>query len=257
MPLSLFVLASGSRSNAIVISGEKTRILIDAGLSLRAMTQALAECGLKPEQLTALFITHEHSDHIRGLERLLSRTHMPVYASEGTLNFVDYMVPARCTATVMNGQAVEVGEFVVHAVKVPHDASGPLAYHIECGGHRVTVATDLGEVPTALAKLLKHSTCAVLESNHDVDMLRNGSYPELLKDRILSGNGHLSNAQCADALTACRGNGLRTVVLAHISDENNDPELARTAAAEALSESGVALHVTSRMAIGPFLNLEA
>jgi phosphoribosyl 1,2-cyclic phosphodiesterase len=255
MSLSLFVLASGSRSNAIVISADKTHILIDAGLGIRSMTASLAECGLKPEQLSAVFLTHEHSDHIRGLERLLSRTHLPVYASEGTLNFVDYMVPARCKSVAMNGQAVAIGEFVVHGVKVPHDASGPLAYHVEYRDQRITVATDLGTVPRALHHLLKLSTCAVLESNHDLDMLLNGSYPDFLIDRISSNTGHLSNDQCAAALKACRGNGLRTVVLAHISDENNDPELARSVVAKALRGTEVDLHVTSRTALGPFLTL--
>jgi phosphoribosyl 1,2-cyclic phosphodiesterase len=255
MSLSLFVLASGSRSNAIIISADKTHILIDAGLGIRTMTAALSECGLEPSKLAALFITHEHSDHIRGLERLLSRTHIPVYASEGTLKFVDYMVPARCRSVAMNGQAVQIGDFTIHGIKVPHDASGPLAYHIEYHDQRIIVATDLGEVPDELSALLKHATCAVLESNHDMDMLLNGSYPELLKDRIRSSNGHLSNDQCAAALAECRGNGLRTVVLAHISDENNDPEIARTVVSKVLRDTGAELHVTSRTAIGPFLSL--
>ncbi len=212
MPLSLSVLASGSKANAILLSDGATRILIDSGLGIRTMTSALLSANTRLDQLTAILLTHEHTDHVRGLAKLLERTKVQLYASEGTLNAVDWMVPNRIRKTVMNGNTVEIGGFAVRAIAVPHDAAEPLAYHFEHGAHRLTHATDLGEVPAPLAQALAHSTCAVFESNHDVAMLQNGSYPPLLKQRIRSSRGHLSNDQSAAALAKCRGNGLRTVV---------------------------------------------
>lgn len=256
LPFSISILASGSKANALLLSTGHTSILIDAGLGIRTLLPALHSAGVRPEQLSAVCITHEHNDHVRGLTSLLSRARCPVYASAGTLDVIDYMIPVRCRAAALNHQTVSVGDLTVRGIPVPHDAAGPLAFCVEAGAHRITVATDLGEVPPELANALAHSTCAVLESNHDVAMLRAGPYPEILKQRILSATGHLSNAQTAAALAECRGNGLRHVVLAHLSDENNAPALAHAAAAAALDGEAVAVHITARSAAGPFLNLD-
>jgi phosphoribosyl 1,2-cyclic phosphodiesterase len=250
------VLASGSKANAILICEDKTKILIDAGLGIRNMMAALAEIQVRITDLSAILITHEHTDHVRGLAKLLERTKMPLYASAETLEAVDYMVPARVRTTAMNDEMVEIGPFAVQGIPVPHDASGPRAYHLQMGTHRITLATDLGEVPPALAAVLAHSNTLIFESNHDEQMLRDGSYPEFLKERIRSKFGHLSNRQSAEALAECKGNGLRTVVLAHLSDENNLPELARESAQAVLKDTGVDLHVTTRSTAGPFLELK-
>ncbi|MFZ5433729.1 MAG: MBL fold metallo-hydrolase [Calditrichota bacterium] len=256
MSLSLFVLASGSKANSFCLSGDNCKILIDAGLGVRSMLPALHSVGVRPDEISAVFLTHEHTDHVRGLSSLLSRSRATVYASDGTLERVDYMLAARAKTVTLDHETVEVGPFAVKPISVPHDAAGPLAYHVIMGRHRITVATDLGEVPADLQIVLKHSTCAVFESNHDEEMLRNGPYPEILKTRIASATGHLSNKQSAAALSECRGNGLRTVVLAHISDENNHSSLARDAVQPVL-EWEVGLHITSRLATGPFLDLDA
>lgn len=256
MSLSLYVLASGSKANAFLFYDGTHRILVDAGLGIRSMTAALGSISVRFDQISAVFITHDHTDHVRGLNKLLEKSKAALYASAGTLEAVDHMIPARIRTTALNGEAVVIGEFGVRGIPVPHDAAGPLAYHLETATQRVTVATDLGEVPRELANALAHSTAAVLESNHDVQMLKNGPYPDILKFRILSSTGHLSNVQTAAALTACRGNGLRHVVLAHISDENNDPDLARAASSAALLGTETQLHLTSRTTSGPFLTLE-
>jgi phosphoribosyl 1,2-cyclic phosphodiesterase len=255
LSLQIFILASGSRANAVLLSEGSTRILIDAGLGIRSLSAALSEVGLRTSELSAVLLTHEHSDHVRGLDSLLSHTQVPLYATEGTLGAVGMMIPARTHVTAMNNETWEIGSFAVRAVPVPHDAAEPCGYFVQGGGHRLTFATDLGEVPDPLSDLLARSTFAMLESNHDVRMLRYGSYPEFLKDRIRSPFGHLSNTQTAAALKKARGNGLQTVVLAHLSDENNDPALAHRVASKALSGSGIALHVTTRSTMGPFLNL--
>ncbi|MBU0508730.1 MBL fold metallo-hydrolase [bacterium] len=255
MSLSLFILASGSKANAICLKSGNQTILIDAGLGVRSMLPALHSVGVRPDDLDAILLTHEHSDHVRGLTSLLARTQSAVYASPGTLDRVDYMIPRRTTVVPVRSRTVEIGSLLIRPIAVPHDAAEPLAFHIVAGEHRVTIATDLGEVPDDLQTLLAHSTCAVLESNHDEEMLRCGSYPELLKERIASSLGHLSNRQSAAALAECKDNGLRMVVLAHVSDENNDPDLARVTTEEVL-DPGVELHVTARSTAGPFLTLE-
>ena len=256
MSLQIFILASGSKANAVLLCEGNTRILIDAGLGIRSLVPALGTAGLRINQLSAVLLTHEHTDHVRGLNSLLSHTGLPLYATAGTLSAVEWMIPARSKVTAMDENTREIGPFAVRAIPVPHDAAEPCGYCVQCGNRQLTFATDLGEVPAELADALAHSGFAMLESNHDVKMLRNGSYPEFLKERIRSSSGHLSNTQTAAALKAAKGNGLATVVLAHLSDENNDPALARRVAAKALSGSGIALHVTTRSTIGPFLNLE-
>lgn len=256
MSLQVFVLASGSKANAVLLCNEDARILIDAGLGIRSMTTALNTAGVRINQLSAVFLTHEHTDHVRGLGSLLDKTYMPVYASAGTLGAVEWMIPGRSRLIAMDHQTCEVGPFAVRGISVPHDAAEPIGFNISVGKHRLTVATDLGEVPAELSESLAHSTFTMLESNHDVHMLLNGSYPEILKQRIRSNMGHLSNDQTAAALDVCKGNGLRTVVLAHLSDENNDPALARAASEAVLRGTGAELHVTTRSTIGPFLNLE-
>jgi phosphoribosyl 1,2-cyclic phosphodiesterase len=254
--LQLFVLASGSKANAMLLCNGSHRLLIDAGLGVRSMTTALGSVSVRFDQISAVLLTHDHTDHVRGLSKLLEKSRAPLYASANTLDAVDWLVPARIRTVPLNGEAVEIGAFAVRGISVPHDAAGPLAYHFETGSQRVTLATDLGEVPPELAAALAHSQSIVLESNHDVEMLRTGAYPEILKRRILSNMGHLSNAQTAAALAECRGNGLRTVVLAHISDENNDPELAHQASSAVLDTAQTSLHLTSRTSSGPFLTLD-
>jgi phosphoribosyl 1,2-cyclic phosphodiesterase len=256
LSLQIFILASGSKANAVLLCEGNTRILIDAGLGIRNMTAALGTAGLRINQLAAVLLTHEHTDHVRGLNSLLSHTYLPVYATVGTLGAVDWMIPMRSKVAAMDHETWEIGPFAVRAIPVPHDAAEPCGFCVQVGKHQLTFATDLGEVPEELSAALAHSNFIMLESNHDKQMLLAGSYPEILKQRILSHLGHLSNAQAAAALKAAQGNGLATVVLAHLSDENNDPALARAASEEALVGSGAALHVTTRGAMGPFLNLD-
>lgn len=261
--LRLCVLASGSRANSLYLRWGETRILIDAGLGIRSLVQALETVGDTPEGLSAVFVTHEHNDHVRGLPKLLKRVPLPLYASEGTLTALNGKLANTGTAMPLNGEAVRIGDFQVQAIPVRHDSAEPVGFFVTAGAHRITIATDLGEVTPEVADALSRSTCAVFESNHDEEMLENGPYPEILKRRIASGIGHLSNRQTADALRRFQqqnnsgdGNGLRTLILAHLSDENNDPKLARDAVEEILIGCGVDIHVTARRAPGPYLNLD-
>lgn len=255
MNLRVAILSSGSKANCLFLKCDETRILIDAGLGVRNLIAALETIHERPDRLDAIFITHEHTDHVRGLERLLPKCKPVVYGSAGTLHCIDRMIPSRIRAVAMHRDEVEVGPVAVRALPIPHDAAEPVAYTLIAGTTRVTVATDLGEVPPAVAAALAHSTVAVFESNHDVQMLQAGSYPEDLKRRILSTNGHLSNLQSATALGHCKGNGLAHVVLAHISEENNDPGLALRSALNALADTPTRVHLTKQLTMGPVIDL--
>ncbi len=255
MSLRICVLASGSKANAVFLRSDETRILVDVGLGIRALPRVLQAIHERMEDISAVFITHEHTDHTRGLGRFLERSRAAVFASAGTLGCVDPVIPARCRTHALNGEASEFGPFVVRAIPVPHDAAEPVAFELLVAGQRIVVATDLGEVPAALQSAIAHASVAVLESNHDEELLRTGSYPELLKERIASETGHLSNRQTATALAACMGNGLTHAILAHISEENNKPTLARQSAEDALDGSGAVIHVTAQLTIGPMIDV--
>lgn len=255
MSLRVCILASGSKANALFLRSGETRVLVDVGLGIRNLIAAFQTIREPLHELDAIFITHEHTDHVRGLMKLLEKFRIPVFASAGTLRCVDRMIPAKCPTTALLRDEVEIGAFAVKPLAIPHDAAEPLAYSFLVGTQRVTVATDLGEVPRAVASALAHSTVAVFESNHDVDLLMSGSYPEFLKERILSRTGHLSNRQTAAALKHTRGNGLEHVVLAHISAENNHPGLALKSAMAAVDGGHTRVHLTQQVTIGPLIEV--
>ncbi len=246
-------LASGSLANSLFIRSGDTRLLVDAGLGVRALLFALQELGEQPQDLSAIFITHEHSDHTKGLNSLLKKTQAPVYATTGTLTALSPGFMRRQKAFPINGTLVDVGPFTVRALHVSHDAAEPAAYQIHCGHEVLTVATDLGEVSPDLHDAFANSTIAVIESNHDEELLRTGPYPELLKQRIASHTGHLSNRQTADVLRSCKK--LKHTVLAHLSEENNHPDLARASARTALDNPEIAVHLTAQKTLGPILTL--
>ncbi len=234
------------------------RILIDCGLGVRTLAPLMQSVGAHLKDLNAIMITHEHTDHMRGLERVLPHARSAaVYATDGTLSGVEPVVPARTTMYVVGEDAFEIGPVVVQAIPTPHDANEPCAYHLTIGEHRLLVATDMGEVTPEIAAALQSSTVAVFESNHDEVMLANGSYPEILKRRIRSNLGHLSNRQCAAALTDTVDTELSTIILAHLSDENNHPDVARASAESVLNGRGCDLHVTRQGVTGPYLNFSS
>lgn len=254
--VQLSVLASGSKANALLIREGETRILVDAGLGIRGLIFALQQIGEHPQHINAVFITHEHNDHTRGLSSLLKKTSAPVYATAGTLTALSPGFMRTQKAFPMNGAAVDVGPFNVRALPIFHDAAEPVGFQIHCGREVVTYATDTGEVPQALHQAFTESTVAVIESNHDEEMLRTGPYPELLKIRIAGSTGHLSNRQTANVLRECTNKYLKQVVLAHLSEENNHPMLAHECARTALDNNPeIAVHLTAQRAVGPILNL--
>jgi phosphoribosyl 1,2-cyclic phosphodiesterase len=237
-------LASGSSGNATLVEaadGERTtRLLIDCGLSLRRLTAALARRGCTPAELDAVFVTHEHSDHIGGVFTLQRRYGTPVWASRGTLEAM--AVPAGAH-TACAGQTIDLGALQLQPFAVPHDASEPLQLVCRAGEAQLGVVTDLGEPDDAVRRALQGCAALLLECNHDRAMLRDGPYPAWLKRRIGGLRGHLANEQSTELLAACRHGGLRHVMAAHLSRHNNQPALALAALRSALPAGRTALCV--------------
>jgi phosphoribosyl 1,2-cyclic phosphodiesterase len=243
-------LASGSKGNCHAFSDGDGIILVDAGISLRQIRLRLAAVGWDPETVRAVAFTHEHSDHIAAVPVLLRRTDWAFMATETTLRAMEAIhgveIPRSRWIPLEAGASVAWNGWEILPFTTPHDAVDSVAYRIVRGGRAAAVVTDLGQ-PTALVEdHCRDLDLLVLEANHDVGMLREGPYPPALKARILSRVGHLSNEAMADCLSRVMGPRLATVVLAHLSEQNNEPALARLAAATILEGTGTALHVASQ-----------
>jgi phosphoribosyl 1,2-cyclic phosphodiesterase len=227
LTLAFEMLASGSKGNAIFVSTARTRILVDAGLNGREtidrlqMTRRL----IRPQ---ALLITHEHVDHVKGLGVLSRRFDLPAYLTAGTLSRLPASAGRPAKAEVIRaGQPFAVGDLCVTAFTVPHDATEPVGFVIEHNGLRLGICTDLGTCTDAVEQQLRGCQAIILEANHDPDLLWNGPYPSFLKKRVAGGYGHLSNQQTCALLGSLHHGALQTVVLAHLSEVNNTPELVR------------------------------
>ena len=241
--LELCTLASGSSGNCLLVSCGQTHILVDAGISCRRITTALKELEVDPAGLSAVLITHEHTDHMAGLATLTKKLRVPVYASRGTGLQLCYRIPflEELIHPFQPGACFDVGGVEVGTFPTSHDAAQSCGYTLSAGGRKLAVATDLGYVTPEVERAVRGARLAVVEANHDVEWLRSGPYPYFLKERILGERGHLSNeAGAALAWTAVEG-GAATVVLAHLSHENNTPERARQTAAALLEARGAAV----------------
>ena len=244
-PLSVCVLASGSKGNAIYVSDGSTSILVDAGLSGVEIQRRMAAAGLDANDLNAIVVSHEHSDHIRGVGVMARRFHLPVYISEGTasasrgqLGRIDDM------RHFSIGQTFSIDDLVIHPFATSHDARDPSGFTVARNDRKVGIATDLGMATGMVKHHLKTCSLLVLEANHDPTMLTEGPYPWPLKQRIQSRNGHLSNQDSRDLLGEIKHDGLCHVVLAHLSETNNTAEKAIEAVQEALQHGDrLELHV--------------
>ncbi len=231
-------LASGSKANATLVEAGATRLLIDCGLGPRILAKRLAEAGVAPASIDAVIVTHEHIDHMKGLAQAVAKWHWPVISTAGTLDGIPG-IPRERQMRIAYGDAPTVGECTVELVAVPHDAAQPAAVVITArrSGARVGVATDLGHVPESLGDAFERLDYLVFESNHDEIMLRTGPYPPFLQARIASATGHLSNRQTGGLLQRIAHKGLRQVLLAHLSQQNNEPSLALAAAKDVLKRT--------------------
>jgi phosphoribosyl 1,2-cyclic phosphodiesterase len=231
-------LGSGSSGNATVVQArdgtQVTHLLVDCGLGIRELVKRMGAAGMLAEQVDAIFVTHEHGDHIGCARALALRERIPVYMSHGTYAAIGQPDFDGLLRIVADGHDIEIGALHVRPFTVPHDAREPLQLTCTDGATRLGVLTDLGRSSDHVMQELAGCATMLLECNHDPVMLESGSYPWPLKRRISGGWGHLANEAAAAIATALRASGLKQVVAAHLSEQNNRPELARAALASAM-----------------------
>ena len=243
-------LASGSKGNCHALSDGARTLLIDAGISLSRIRARLEACGLEPGSVGAVALTHEHSDHRSAVGVLVRNTDWHFLATKETKLAVEACVGERIPPgrwiELRAGHACDWEGWRVLPFSLPHDAVDPVAFRVEAGAFAAAVVTDLGHGTALVADHCQDLDLLALEANHDVEMLRNGAYPDALKARILSRVGHLSNGAMAELLAKALSPRLRAVVLAHLSEQNNHPDLARLAAMEVLGAAPAALHLAAQ-----------
>lgn len=237
----LCALYSGSTGNSYFIGSKTSGVLVDIGRSAKQTTNILKHCEIDPLAINGILITHEHTDHVNGLRVFASKYHIPVFASVGTLSALE-------SIGILNGSfpaysiegALQLGDMQISAFRTPHDCAESLGFRIRTADNKlVTLATDLGYITPEIEENLLGADLTILESNHDVGMLRTGPYPYSLKRRILSDHGHLSNTACAEMLPTLYENGTKHFILAHLSRENNTPDIARQTAICGMQMAGI------------------
>ncbi len=245
MILQFCPLFSGSSGNALLVRGGDTYILIDSGMSGKQEIEALNSVGVDPSRLSAIVVTHEHSDHIKSVGIMSRKFDLPVYATEPTWNMMARSVGNIRKENIRPFDVTDelyIGDLCVRPFAIPHDAACPVGYHVFCGGLSIATATDMGHMTPSVFDEIRSADLVLLESNHDPDMLmHNEHYSAALKRRILGNKGHLSNEACAEALVRLCDNGLQRAILGHLSGENNTPELAMNTSVNALCERGAVL----------------
>lgn len=229
--MRLCSIASGSSGNSIYVGSNNTHILVDAGIAGKRVISGVNDLDLSLDDLSAIMITHEHSDHIKGLGVLYRKKHLPIYASQGTIEGIKLCEDLGDLGdaefhVVRPDEPFTIGDVTVNPMHVRHDAREPLAFRFESGGRKAAICTDLGEFTDYTVEALQGMNCLLLEANHDVRMLQVGPYPYPLKKRILSEYGHLSNENAGRLLNRIAHDELMHIVLGHLSKENNLPQLA-------------------------------
>ena len=241
--MEFYTLASSSAGNAALVCHENTHILIDAGISCRRITQSLAALSLTLDDLDGILITHEHVDHVRALGTLQKKHAVPLYASFGTAAALDY--PAPYLHAFAADETFTIKDLQIRSFRTSHDAKESVGYRIESSDGSLAVLTDTGFITDDAHDAALGADMLLLESNHDVIMLKNGSYPYYLKQRILGECGHLSNEAAAEFAVECVRAGTSDILLAHLSDENNSPQLAEYTVGRALQASGLSVRLAA------------
>lgn len=233
------MLASGSSGNCTFISSGRTRILVDAGLSRREVARRLAAIGEHPERLNGILISHEHSDHVSGLPVVAGGWKIPVYLSRDTAPAIDWGEYRAPTETFQAGSRFSIGDLDIETFTVPHDAADPVGFALRSQGVKIGLVTDLGYIPDSIKFHLRGTDLLILESNHDLEMLKVGPYPWAVKQRVMGRKGHLSNEVVSEFIRHELDRSTSLLVLGHISEHNNHPELVRLAAGQALAGRGL------------------
>lgn len=242
MGIRFTVLSSGSTGNATLVEYGDCCVLLDAGLSMKRLEQLFAERKVAASDISCVLVTHEHSDHVKGLGALARKYKLPVYANMKTWNALDASVgelPNEQRKSFKTGEAFCLGGLTVEPFPISHDAAEPVAYNFMTESVKLSIATDIGYMSPIVKEKVKDADVLVLESNHDVDMLRIGKYPWNVKRRILSDVGHLSNDAAGEALCELISRRTKRVYLAHLSRDHNQMDLAKLTVNTILKESGV------------------
>lgn len=226
LKLEFSVLGSGSKGNSYLLKEEDTTILIDAGFSLREISKRLEKISVELSSISAVLLTHEHSDHTKGLENLLKKNPVPVFLSSGTLNALRFELKTEKNI-IKAGQDFQIGKINISPFTIPHDANEPLGFTFSNGLKKIGFASDLGKVTFLVLEKLKNSNLIAIETNHDEEMLKNGPYSYDLKSRIKGIFGHLSNRDAVIALTELISPSLKYILSIHLSEINNNPNLVK------------------------------
>ncbi|HCT64142.1 MAG TPA: MBL fold metallo-hydrolase [Lachnospiraceae bacterium] len=233
---------SGSSGNSVYIGTDYTHLLIDAGVSGKIIQAGLSVLNVEGAMLDGIFVTHEHSDHIKGVGVLSRRFDLPIYATEGTWNAMENslgQIARKNKKIIYSGEKLEINDLVISPFDIPHDAAEPVGYSVMAGDIKMTVATDLGHITDSVKNGIADSDILLLEANHDINMLKSGTYPYSLKQRILGEFGHLANENAGRLLSQMTTKRLKHVFLGHLSAENNTPSLAYKAVENILNENGI------------------
>lgn len=247
--LKFISLGSSSSGNCYYLATDKAQILVDAGIAVRSLKHDLKDRGVMLSDIDAVFITHDHADHIKAVGHLAHDYHLPIYATEEVHRGINrnYCVTTKLTPEytkiIQKAQTVEMADMRITAFTVPHDSSDCVGYRVETDEEVFLIITDIGHATELIQQEVSQANYIVMESNHDVDMLMMGPYPSYLKGRIRSGRGHISNADSARLIAEHASPALKRVWLCHLSEENNHPELARKTYETVLREYGLVVGV--------------
>ncbi len=254
MSVKFCTIASGSSGNSIFIGTEHTKLLIDAGLSGKRIVEGLSSLNTVGSNIDALFVTHEHADHIRGVGILSRKFDIPIYATPGTWEAMEHQIGK---ITPKNKQYVYpeerciINDICINPFSIPHDANEPVGYNIETENHKITIATDLGHITKNIKQQLFDSELLLLEANHDEEMVKNSFYSYQLQDRILGQQGHLSNKTAGELLCEIMSEKLNYVFLGHLSEENNYPNLAYDTVKNILQKNKINIGKQFQLEVAP------
>lgn len=246
MTLRFSVLASGSTGNAFYIESNKEKLLVDAGLSGKQLDRLFSQVDVDPRELSGILVTHEHSDHVKGLGIIARKYNLPIYANAKTWKAMEKSIGKLTVDQKFHFNMEETktfGDIDVESFGVSHDAAEPMFYTFRNAGKKVALVTDLGYVSERIKKTIEGADAYIFEANHDVSMLRMGRYPWSVKQRILGDSGHVSNEDSGLALSEVIGNDTKRIYLAHLSQDNNMKDLARMSVGNILTERGIEIDI--------------
>ncbi len=252
-------LYSGSSGNCSFIETENAKVLVDMGVSNKKLEEGLASLNISADDIDAIIVTHEHSDHVKGIPVTLKKHDIPVYANEKTFQYMKEILPEEKRKYFKTGEDFEIKDLRIHSFAIPHDAADPCGFTISHGNQKISIATDIGHIENNLIDNCVGNDFVLIESNYEPDMLKCSRYPYLLKRRILGPDGHLSNEDASNFICTLSKNGVHNFMLGHLSKENNVPELAYQTVATGLMDSidinKISLSVADREIPNPVIDI--